>query len=134
MKNIELKYFLLADHVIEDKQGKVSAIGIFDTVNSKNFPVSLRNSYVVAKLSVYDSGIASLDLVFSLIDSEGITIGNENNITVTLPNSNLNERSSNIIVNVQGVPFQKEGIYKFILKYKNELLGETSFRVVKLRE
>lgn len=132
MDKFQCKYVLLADYAIEDKGGKISIIGIFDRIRSKQFPAVHGNSVLVGNFEVSDPEIRKITLSFVLEDSRGNIIGPKD-VKMEIDNTpQVNKH--NFILFLKALPFEKDGNYKFKVTANLEPLCECPFTVEKINE
>ncbi len=132
MDKFRCKYILLADNAIEDKGGKISIIGIFDRIQSKQFPAVHSSSVLVGNFEVLDPKIDHITLNFLLEDSRGGIIGPKD-VKMEVTNSPEVNRH-NFTLFLKALPFEKDGNYKFRVTANSEPLCEYPFTVEKINE
>lgn len=132
MDKFRCKYILLADNAIEDKSGKLSIIGIFDRIHSKQFPAIHSSSVLVGNFEVLDSKIENITLNFLLEDSKGNIIGPKD-VKMEIVNKPETNRH-NFTLFLKALPFEKDGNYKFRVTANSEPLCECPFTVEKINE
>ena len=112
---MEIEIFTLADFA-QDNNSKLTIVGTFDSINSKQLPVAHPACTVACRLrfSSKESGEHSFKL--RLIDSNGKEIIQpiEGNINIGIP-PNGQFASINIVVNFNQLKFETSGRYSFEL-------------------
>lgn len=112
---MEIEIFTLADFA-QDNNSKLTIVGTFDSINSKQFPVVHPACTVACRLrfAARDSGEHSFKL--RLIDTNGKEIIQpiEGNINIGNP-PNGQFASINIVVNYNQLKFESSGRYSFEL-------------------
>ncbi len=132
MDKFRCRYVLLADTAIEDKSGKLSIIGIFDRIQTKQFPAVHGSSVLVGNFEVLDPKIESITLNFLLEDSNGNVIGPKDvNMEIA---SKAGLSSYNFILFLKTLPFEKDGSYKFVVTANSEPLCECPLTIEKINE
>lgn len=132
MDKFKCKYVLLADNAIEDKGGKISIIGIFDRIRSKQFPAVHSNSVLVGNFEVLDLKVSHVTLNILLEDSKGTIIGPKD-VKLEIDSSPTMNKH-NFILFLKALPFEKDGNYKFRITANSEPLCECPFTVEKINE
>jgi hypothetical protein len=117
---MEIEIFTLADFA-QDNQSKLTIVGTFDSINSKQFPTVHPACSVACRLrfAAKESGEHSFKL--RLIDAAGKEIINpiEGNINIgTPPNGQF--ASINMVINFNQLKFDKAGRYSFELHIDGE--------------
>ncbi|MGH2552954.1 MAG: DUF6941 family protein [Chitinophagaceae bacterium] len=112
---MEIEIFTLADFA-QDNNSKLTIVGTFDSINTKQFPAVHPACTVASRLrfSAKESGEHNFKL--RLIDSKAKEIIQpiEGNINIGIP-PNGQLASINIVVNFNQLKFETEGRYSFEL-------------------
>jgi hypothetical protein len=112
---MEIEIFTLADFA-QDNQSKLTIVGTFDSIQSKQFPFQHSACSIACRLRFAAKEAGSHDFKLRLIDAAGKeTIKPiEGNINIgTPPNGSFT--SINIVVNFNQLQFEKAGRYSFEL-------------------
>lgn len=124
----EVKAFLLCDYVLQEAvSNKKSLIGIFEQVNSPQFPFRHGRISVYANLAdahgTYQLGLRLVRLRDGkvLMDAKGLTIQVADPLSV-----------AEIGVNLEGIVFEEPGKYEFALYANDQFLQSKPFRAQKL--
>ena len=112
---MEIEIFTLADFA-QDNNSKLTIVGTFDSIQSKQFPVSHPVCSIACRLRFGLKETGSHDFKLRLIDDAGKeTISPvEGNINIGSP-PNGQFSTINIVVNFNQLQFEKEGRYSFEL-------------------
>lgn len=117
---MEIEIFTLADFA-QDNNSKLTVVGTFDSIQTKQFPIVHPNCSVACRLrfSVKEKG--DHDFRLRMIDAGGKEIIKpiEGNINIgNFPNDQF--ASINIVVNFNQLQFEKAGRYSFELYIDGE--------------
>jgi hypothetical protein len=125
----EVKAFLLCDYVLQEAgTNKKSLIGIFEQVNSPQFPFRHGRMSVYANLSdahgEYDLGLKLVRLRDGkpLLEAKGLKIQVADPLQV-----------SEVGINLEGIVFEEAGKYEFALYANEQFLQSKPFRAVQLQ-
>jgi hypothetical protein len=112
---MEIEIFTLADFA-QDNNSKMTIVGTFDSINSKQFPATHPACSIACRLRFSSKEAGSHDFKLRLIDANGKeTIKPiEGNINIAEP-ANGQFASINIVVNFAQLQFEKTGRYSFEL-------------------
>ncbi len=112
---MEIEIFTLADFA-QDNSSKLTIVGTFDSIQSKQFPVSHPACSIACRLRFATKEAGSHDFKLRLIDETGKeTIQPvEGNINIGAP-VNGQFSTINIVVNFNQLQFEKDGRYSFEL-------------------
>ena len=117
---MEIEIFTLADFA-QDNNSKLTIVGTFDSIHSKQFPFVHPACSVATRLrfSVKESG--DHDFRLRLIDGEGTEMIQpiEGNINIPMP-KNGQVTSINVVANFAQMKFEKPGRYSFELYIDGE--------------
>jgi hypothetical protein len=112
---MEIEIFTLADFA-QDNQSKLTIVGTFDSINSKQFPVQHSACTLACRLRFGTSETGEHSFKLRLIDAGGKEIIQpiEGNINIgTPPNGQF--ATINIVINFNQLQFEKAGRYSFEL-------------------
>lgn len=129
---MDIQIATLCDHAA-DYNGKMVISGTFETLAAKTFPVVHPQCCLALRVCVTPEDNGSHKLGINFIDEDGKKIDNKMPLNadfpVELPNS-VSFLSRNIILNLQGLKFEKEGVYSVDISIDDELTARIPVRVV----
>ncbi len=112
---MEIEIFTLADFA-QDNNSKLTIVGTFDSIQSKQFPLTHPSCSVACRLRFALKEQGDHDFKLRLIDANGKEIIKpiEGNINIgNVPNGQF--ASINIVINFNQLQFEKDGRYSFEL-------------------
>lgn len=121
-KKIELKTILLADQVIEAKDGKKSIISIFDRILVRRLPTV--HPKVVMFITLFGPANERSEAKIVAQSPTGKTIS-ENELKFSFGSNG----KADIIFNWEGFPVEELGNYHFFIETENKKLGEVLMEV-----
>jgi hypothetical protein len=112
---MEIEIFTLADFA-QDNNSKLTIVGTFDSINSKQFPAVHPACTVASRLRFAAKESGEHNFKLRLIDSKGKEVIQpiEGNINIGVP-PNGQFASINIVVNFNQLKFETAGRYSFEL-------------------
>ncbi|MFN8289593.1 MAG: hypothetical protein U0U70_05025 [Chitinophagaceae bacterium] len=112
---METEIFTLADFA-QDNQSKLTIVGTFDSIYSKQFPVQHPACSIACRFRFGVKEAGEHSFMLRLIDTAGKEIIQpvEGNLTIGEP-SNGQFASVNIVINFNQLQFEKPGRYSFEL-------------------
>lgn len=112
---MEIEIFTLSDFA-QDNNSKLTIVGTFDSIHSKQFPTVHPSCSVSCRLRFAAKESGSHDFKLRLIDAESKELIKpvEGNINIGAP-ANGQFASINIVVNFNQLKFEKAGRYSFEL-------------------
>ena len=112
---MEIEIFTLADFA-QDNNSKLTIVGTFDSINTKQFPVTHPACTIACRLRFALKEVGSHDFKLRLIDAAGKEVIQpiEGNINMGAP-PNGQFASINIVVNFNQLKFDNAGRYSFEL-------------------
>ncbi len=112
---MEIEIFTLSDFA-QDNSSKLTIVGTFDSIQSKQFPVHHAACSVACRLRFAAKEAGEHDFKLRLIDAEGKEIIKpiEGNLNIGNP-ANGQFASINIVINFNQLQFEKAGRYSFEL-------------------
>ncbi|HSA83468.1 MAG TPA: hypothetical protein VLF20_01105 [Patescibacteria group bacterium] len=113
----------ICDYASTSKEGKVSINGIFDEIYVQKFPGGLARAFLVATFIGEPNTTYSLKI--NLESKAGKVLNTNNVVTTTSANSR-----NNLIVELNGLGFEKEGDYKFVIYDGAREVGSTELKVM----
>jgi hypothetical protein len=124
---LRARYMLFCDYAIISQDGKISLMGEFDRVFSTEDAAFLGRAYLVSKiLGEADQG---LDLEVSLTHEESKEVLFKNNLAVKLDNRGV----AALMIELNGVRFNKFGVYKAAISFEGNQVAEMELEVVKVK-
>ncbi len=129
-----VKYAFLAETASQDKDQKVSAIGIFDVITAVSFPAIHRDMVLVAQLEGTAREAGDHTVSIELRD-EGQNKLAELKLPLILISSRLVHGiyRSGIVVKLQDLLFPKVGHYEFVIFVNDRFLHRVTFTVQQVR-
>lgn len=129
---MEIEIFTLADFA-QDNNSKLTIVGTFDSIQSKQFPLIHPLCSVATRLRFSEKEIGVHDFKLRLIDSMGKEMISpiQGNITVA-SSSNRQYSAINIVVNLNQLKFENEGRYSFELYIDDEWTTGLPLNLVQL--
>lgn len=117
---MEIEIFTLADFA-QDNNSKLTIVGTFDSINSKQFPAQHPACTLACRLRFAASESGPHDFKLRLIDAAGKEIiqSIEGNINIGNP-PNGQFASVNVVINFNQLQFEKAGRYSFELYVDGE--------------
>ena len=129
MKKLKTEIIALCDYASISREGKLSVNGIFDEVRVQKFPGGLARAFLVATISGTPDTAYKLNLKIETKNNKNVhpSLGDTVLETVTGPNGR-----NNLVIELNGLPFQEEGEYQFKLYDGDHVVGSTLLRVLKV--
>jgi hypothetical protein len=117
---MELEIFTLADFA-QDNQSKLTIVGTFDSIHSKQFPIAHPSCAIACRLRFGASETGEHDFRLRLIDNNGKEVIKpiEGKMQIA-ENPNGQLTSLNIVINFNQLKFEKPGRYSFELHIDGE--------------
>ena len=119
----------LCDYATISREGKLSINGIFDEVRVQKFPGGLARAFLVATLNGTPDTAYKLNLKIETKNNKNVNSSLSNTVleTVTGPNGR-----NNLVIELNGLPFEQAGEYKFKLYEGENVVGSTLLRVLEV--
>ncbi len=119
-----------------DYQGKLCVQGAFDTLFARQFPVVHPMCSLALRLCMEASDSGDHKLGITIVDEDGVALDKEHmpingDLKVSLPEGTA-FLTRNLIINFQGLHFEKTGIYYVDVTLDGELLSRTPLRLVQV--
>lgn len=129
MEQLKIDMMLLCDYAMLSKEGKASAIGIFDILYNAQPPIILNKGFLVTSVS----GAPSTNYALSIKCEHG------NKKENLLPDMKMSiqtntDGKANIMVELQGLRFPQPGNYSFRIYSNDEEIGSKELKVIKVKE
>lgn len=117
---MEVEIFTLCDFA-QDNQSKLTIVGTFDSINTRQFPTSHPSCSIACRLRFGASEAGQHDFRLRLINAEGKEVIQpiEGNIEVGAPPEGR-VATINIVINFNQLQFEKAGRYSFELYINGE--------------
>ena len=117
---MEIEIFTLCDFA-QDNSGKLTVVGTFDGIHSKQFPFTQATFSVACRLRFSEKETGQHEMRLRFIDGNGKEllqpIGGEMNIP---PPTNGQYTTINLVFNLNQIKFEKPGRYAFELYIDDE--------------
>jgi hypothetical protein len=126
MKKIKLNFLHICDEIIVSVDGKISIIGMFDTINSKDFPSTHPKFFVISNISA-DPG--SYNQTIEIVSPKGEVIAKVSG-KIDIKKGRIN----NLIVGFAGVKFEEPDKYWVRVSVGNQVISnekEHCFNLIK---
>ena len=119
-----------------DYQGKLCVQGAFDTLFARQFPVIHPACALALRLCFEGEDSGDHKLGISIVDEDGTPLDKERmpiigDLKVALPEG-ASFLTRNLIMNFQGLKFEKDGVYSVDVTLDGELISRTPIRLVKV--
>jgi hypothetical protein len=133
---MEIELAAIADYALTDTNGKMSVIGIWDSVNAPRFPVLHPQMYVCLRIAFQTIEFGTKHkLRIALHDQDGALAGPDigADFDVPRPTQGTARKSvAQLALGYQGVVFQKPGVYSFDISIDNNHVKSLPLQVVEL--
>lgn len=130
-----VKYAFLAESVSFDVTGKMTAIGIFETINALKFPAVHLNMHLVVNLegTIGERGDHAISI--ELRDRDGNRLIPPFEQKITMGNTTITHGviRAGVVLKVQAVQFPKAGQYEFVVFADGRFLHRITFEVQQVR-
>ena len=119
-----------------DYQGKLCIQGAFDTLYARQFPVIHPACALALRLCFEGEDSGDHKLGISITDEDGVALDPERmpivgDLKIALPEG-VSFFTRNLIMNFQGLKFEKDGVYSVDVTLDGELVARTPIRLVKV--
>lgn len=129
---MDIQIATLCDHAA-DYNGKMVISGTFETLATRSFPVIHPHCCLALRVCVTPEDSGSHKMTINFIDEDGNKIDSKMplkaDFPVELPDS-ISFLSRNLVLNLQGLKFEKEGVYFVDVAVDEELMTRIPLRVV----
>lgn len=131
---MQISLFSLCD-AASDYQGKLSILGTFDTLCASQFPVAHPQCALALRLIFNREDTGKHTLGIELRDDSGKSLMPpiEPSIEIQFPDDTP-FLSRNLVLNLQRLSFEKEGIYSFVVLDNGKELASLPIRVTKVED
>jgi hypothetical protein len=126
---MNIEAFLLCD-AATDQLGKLNILGAFDNIFTKKVPVVHPACTIVARIRFEKKEEGNYQIKINIIDEDGKSIGPnlQGNINVKI-GDNMDSSMVNIVLNIQGLKFEKYGRYWIELSINNQIKCSLPFNL-----
>lgn len=134
---MDFQVAVLCDYAA-DYQGKLCIQGAFDTLFTRQFPVVHPSCALALRVCLAAGDEGAHKLGITIVDEDGVALDAERmpitgDLTVGLPEG-ASFFTRNLIMNFQGLQFQKEGVYSVDITIDGETVATVPVRIVKVDE
>ena len=122
--------FLAADYANITGDGKLNVMGIFNDINSFNFPARHSSMHLVARLGAELGEYGQTrNFTVKLLDEDGSQVMDVSGQFQTPKGERGRKPEVNIILELKDVVFPKPGMYQFVILVDKDHKGELSLYV-----
>lgn len=130
---MDIQVAVLCDYAA-DYQGKLCVQGAFDTLFARQFPVVHPACALALRLCLTPEDAGDHKLGISIVDEDGTPLDKEHmpivgDLSVALPEG-ASFLTRNLIMNFQGLKFDKSGNYCIDVTLDGEVIASTPIRLV----
>ena len=134
---MDIRVAVLCDYAA-DYQGKLCVQGAFDTLFARQFPVVHPACALALRLCLTPEDSGDHKLGISIVDEDGVALDKERmpivgDLKVGLPEG-ASFLTRNLIMNFQGLRFEKSGNYSVDVTFDGELVARTPLRLVLVQQ
>jgi len=133
---MDIQIATLCDHAA-DYNGKMVISGTFETLAAREFPVVHPHCCLALRVCVTPEDSGDHNMEINIIDEDGTKVDPKMpmkaKFPVDLPES-VSFLSRNIVLNLQGLKFEKEGVYFADISIDGELMSRIPLRVVDVKK
>lgn len=134
---MDIQVAVLCDYAA-DYQGKLCVQGAFDTLFARQFPVVHPACALALRLCLTPEDAGDHKLGISIVDEDGVALDPERmpiigDLHVALPDGAA-FLTRNLIMNFQGLKFEKSGTYSVDLTLDGEIVSRTPLRLVQVQQ
>ncbi len=132
---MDIQVAVLCDYAA-DYQGKLCVQGAFDTLFARQFPVIHPACALALRLCMLPEDKGDHKLGISIVDEDGVALDPQRmpivgDLKVDLPEG-VSFFTRNLIMNFQGLKFEKAGTYSVDVTLDGELISRTPLRLVQV--
>ena len=134
---MDIQVAVLCDYAA-DYQGKLCVQGAFDTLFTRQFPVIHPACALALRLCLTPEDTGDHKLGISIVDEDGVALDKERmpivgDLKVALPEG-ASFLTRNLIMNFQGLRFEKSGNYSVDITLDGDLVSRTPLRLVQVQQ
>lgn len=127
---MEVKNAFFCDYANLEVSGKVNVLGIFNDINSVQFPVTQSQFFFVALIEGHRSESGQHQIKINFVDEDGKDVLPSMNAPFEITS---NKPDSTFILNLQGVVFSKPGAYSADIVVDNHHLRSVKLVLNKIQ-
>lgn len=117
---MEIEIFTICDFA-QDNNGKLTVVGTFDGINSKQFPFTQANFSVACRLRFAEKETGTHEIRLRFIDIDGKELLQPIQGQMNIPKPTNGQYSTvNLVFNLSQLKFEKAGRYSFELYIDDE--------------
>jgi len=126
---MNIEAFLLCD-AATDQQGKLNVLGAFDNIWARKIPAIHPACAVAVRIRFEKVEEGNHPIRIHVIDEDGKPIGPklEGNVNVRFVDD-VDSTVTNMVLNIQGLKFEKYGQYRIDIAIDNQIKGSLPFHV-----
>ena len=129
---MNIEAFLLCD-AATDQQGKLNILGAFDTIWAGKLPAIHPACAIAVRIRYEKVEEGNHPIRIHIIDEDGKPIGPKLEVNVNVRiGDDIDSAVTNIVLNVQGLKFEKDGQYRIDLSIDNQIKSSLPFHVRKI--
>jgi len=115
----------------DDYQGKLCVQGVFDTICALTFPVVHPQCSIAVRAIFQSEDTGKHEFVIRCVDPDGKECLPPMSVKleVSFPASFVPFVSRNIVCSLQGLKFERQGVYRWLVQHKNDTLASIPLRV-----
>lgn len=129
---MDIQIATLCDHAA-DYNGKMIISGTFETLATRTFPVVHPHCCLALRICVTPEDSGDHKMSINFIDEDGNKIDPKMPLKADFPvelPDNISFLSRNLVLNLQGLKFEKEGVYFVDISVDEELMTRVPLRVL----
>ena len=119
-----------------DYQGKLCVLGAFDTVYAQEFPVVHPHCSLALRILFEPSDRARHEMAVKLVGEDGVELIPRYTPTldVPFPSGSAPFVARHLVLNLQGLRFEKPGVYRFVVVLDSNILASLPLHVTRFEE
>ena len=126
---MNIEAFLLCDAATE-QQGKLNVLGAFDTIYAKQLPTIHPACAIALRIRFGISEQGSHPVKILVIDADAKPVGPKMNGNINVKvREGVDSTIANLVLNIQGLKFEKYGTYRIDLTIDNQTITDLPFTV-----
>jgi hypothetical protein len=120
---MNIESFLLCDAATQ-QQGKLNVLGAFDTIFAEQTPLVHPACAIAARIRFEKIEEGDHQVKIGIIDEDGKSIGPKLQASANVRfGDDVDSTATNLILNIQGIKFEKYGQYRIDLAIDNQIKG-----------
>lgn len=126
---MNIEAFLLCD-AATDQQGKLNILGAFDNIWAKKMPTVHPACAIAVRIRFEKVEEGNHPIRINIIDEDGKPTGPklDGNVNVRV-GDDMDSAVTNMVLNIQGLKFEKYGQYRIDIAIDNQMKGSLPFHV-----